>query len=60
MMFLDFETVYHWGAVDVKLVPMFGFQRYKAHEDELVWVYDVNRVDDGYHIPARNLSTVKY
>jgi hypothetical protein len=59
-MTFDFETEYHWGALMVKLVPMFGFKLYKAHEDELIWVYDVNKTDDGYHVPARNLSTYAY
>ena len=56
----DFETEYHWGSLTVKLVPMFGFGVYKAHEDELLWVYDVNKPNDGYHVPARNLSTYAY
>ena len=43
-MTFDFETEYHWGALMVKLVPMFGFKLYKAHEDELIWVYDVNNL----------------
>lgn len=59
-MTFDFETEYHWGALMVKLVPMFGFKLYKAHEDELIWVHDVNKPDDGYHVPARNLSTYAY
>jgi hypothetical protein len=42
------------------LVPMFGFKKYKAQENELLWVYDTNKPDDGYHVPARNLSTYKY
>jgi len=56
----DYETNYYWGELVVKLVPMFGFKKYKAWEDELVWVFDTNKPDDGYHVPARNLSTVKY
>jgi hypothetical protein len=47
-MTFDFETEYHWGALMVKLVPMFGFKLYK------------NKPDDGYHVPARNLSTYPY
>jgi len=60
MLTLDFETEYHWGALMVKLVPFFGVDVYKASDDELVWVYDVNNVDSSYHVPARNLSTYSY
>jgi hypothetical protein len=56
-MIFDFETEYHWGALMVKLVPMFGFTRYKAQEDEIIWVYNVKKPDDDYYVPARNLST---
>ena len=28
-MTFDFETEYHWGALMVKLVPLFGFKTYK-------------------------------
>ena len=56
----DFETNYYWGELVVKLVPMFGFKKYKASEDELLWVYDTHNPDSGYHVPARNLSTYKY
>jgi len=56
----DYETNYYWGELVVKLVPMFGFKKYKANEDELLWVYDTNNPDNGYHVPARNLSTYKY
>lgn len=59
-MMFDFDTNYHWGQLVVKLVPMFGFKKYKAWEDELLWVYDVNKPNDGFHVPARNLSTYKY
>ena len=59
-MTFDFETEYHWGALMVKLVPMIGFKLYKEHEDEKKWVYYVNKPDDGYHVPARNLSTYAY
>ena len=57
---LDFITEYYWGELVVKLVPMFGFKNYKAWEDELVWVFDTNKPADGYHVPARNLSTYRY
>jgi hypothetical protein len=60
MLTLDFETEYHWGALMVKLVPMFCMDVYKASDDELVWVYDVSKPKDGYHVPARNLSTYSY
>jgi len=60
MLTLDFETEYHWGALIVKLVPFFAVDVYKASDDELVWVYDVNNVDNSYHVPARNLSTYAY
>jgi len=33
---------------------------YKASDDELVWVFDVNNPKNGYHVPARNLSTYSY
>ena len=57
-MTFDFETEYHWGALMVKLVPLFGFKTYKtSNERELIWVYDVNQPDNGYHVPACNLST---
>jgi len=57
-MTFDFETEYHWGSLMVKLVPMFGFKTYKASNDrELIWVYDANQPDNGYHVPACNLST---
>jgi hypothetical protein len=56
----DYETNYYWGELVVRLVPMFGFKKYKAQENELLWVYDTNKPDDGYHVPARNLSTYKY
>jgi hypothetical protein len=56
----DFETEYHWGALMVKLVPMFCMDVYKASDDELVWVFDVNNPKNGYHVPARNLSTYSY
>jgi len=59
-MIFDFETEYHWGALIVKLVPMFGFKKYDAQEDELIWVYNVNKPNDGYYVPARNLSTYSY
>ena len=57
---LDFTTEYHWGTLMVKLVPMFAMDLYKASDNELVWVYDVNRPDDSYHVPAHNLSTYSY
>ena len=38
MMTFDFETEYHWGALMVKLVPLFATDVYRAHEDDLVWV----------------------
>ena len=57
---LDFTTEYHWGALMVKLVPLFAMDVYKASDNELVWVYDVNRPDDSYHVPAHNLSTYFY
>jgi hypothetical protein len=61
MMTFDFETEYHWGALIVKLVPLFGFKTYKtSNERELIWVYDVNQPDNGYHVPACNLSTYSY
>jgi hypothetical protein len=60
MITFDFTTEYHWGALVVKLVPMFIMDVYKASDDELVWVYDVNKPEDGYHVPARNLSTYCY
>lgn len=60
MLTLDFETEYHWGALMVKLVPFFAVDVYKASDDELVLVYDVNNVDNSYHVPARNLSTYSY
>jgi len=56
----DYETNYYWGELVVRLVPMFGFKKYKAQENELLWVYDTNNPDSGYHVPARNLSTYKY
>ena len=56
----DYETNYYWGELVVRLVPMFGFKKYEAQENELLWVYDTNNVDNGYHVPARNLSTYKY
>ena len=60
-MTFDFETEYLWSALMVKLVPMFGFKPYKACNDrELIWVYDVNQPDNGYHVPACNLSTYSY
>ena len=59
-MIFDFETEYYWGALIVKLVPMFGFKKYNAQEDELIWVYNVKKPNDGYHVPARNLSTYSY
>ena len=59
-MTFDFETEYHWGALMVKLVPMFGFTTYKASDRELIWVYDVNQPKNGYHVPACNLSTYSY
>jgi hypothetical protein len=34
---------------------MFGCDLYKASDNELIWVYDVNQPDDGYHVPARKL-----
>jgi hypothetical protein len=46
---------YTWGSLIVKLVPMFGCDLYKASDNELIWVYDVNQPDDGYHVPARKL-----
>ena len=57
---LDFETQYYWGELIVQLVPMFGFKKYKAWEDELVWVFDTNNTKNSYHVPARNLSTYSY
>ena len=60
LMTFDFETEYHWGALMVKLVPMFCMDVYKASDDELVWVFDVNKPKNGYHVPARNLSTYSY
>jgi 5-hydroxyisourate hydrolase-like protein (transthyretin family) len=57
----DFETEYHWGALMVKLVPLFGFKTYDAaNERELLWVFDVNQPDKSYHVPACNLSTYSY
>jgi len=56
----DFETNYYWGELVVRMVPMFGFKKYKANEDELLWVYDVNSTDRSFYVPARNLSTYKY
>jgi len=56
----DFETEYYWGDLIVKLVPMFCMDVYKASDDELVWVFDVNKPDNSYHVPARNLSTYSY
>ena len=56
----DFETEYYWGALIVKLVPMFCMGVYKASDDELVWVFDVNNPKNSYHVPARNLSTYSY
>ena len=56
----DFDTEYYWGALMVKLVPLFAMDSYRADDDELVWVYDVNNPDNGYHVPARNLSTYSY
>ena len=56
----DFETEYHWGALMVKLVPLFATDVYKASDDELVWVFDTNKPDNSYHVPARNLSTYSY
>lgn len=54
----DFETEYHWGALMVKLVPLFGFKTYTAvNERELIWVYDVNQPNNGYHVPAHKLFT---
>ena len=49
----DFETNYHWGELVVRMVPMFGFKKYKANEDELLWVYDVNSTDRSFYVPAR-------
>ena len=46
----DYETNYYWGELVVRLVPMFGFKKYKANEDELLWVYDTNNPDSGYHV----------
>jgi hypothetical protein len=45
------------GTLMVKLVPLFAMDVYKASDNELVWVYDVNQPDNGYHVPARSLST---
>ena len=61
MITFDFNTEYHWGALMVKLVPLFGFKTYTAaNERELIWVFDVNQPDNGYHVPACNLSTYSY
>ena len=54
------DTEYYWGALMVKLVPLFAMDVYRASDDELVWVFDVNNPDNGYHVPARNLSTYSY
>ena len=60
-MTFDFETEYHWGALMVKLVPLFGMKTYESSNDrELIWVYDVNQPDNGYHVPVCNLSTYAY
>ena len=60
-MTFDFQTEYYWGELTVKLVPMFGFTEYPTSNDrELIWVYDVNQPDNGYHVPACNLSTYSY
>ena len=60
-MTFNFKTEYHWGALMVKLVPLFGFETYKTSNDrELIWVYDVNQPDNGYHVPACNLSFYFY
>lgn len=56
----DFETNYYWGELVVRMVPMFGFKKYKANEDELLWVYDVHARHRSFYVPARNLSTYKY
>jgi hypothetical protein len=56
----DFETKYYWGALMVKLVPIFNVDVYKASDDELLWVYDANNPNDTYNVPARNLSTYFY
>ena len=56
----DFQTNYYWGELVVRMVPMFGFKKYKANEDELLWVYDVNSTENSFYVPARNLSTYKY
>ena len=61
MMTFDFETEYHRGALMVKLVPLFGIKTYTtSNERELIWVFDVNQPDNGYHVPACNLSTYSY
>ena len=58
-MTFDFETKYYWGALMV--LSSFGFKIYEASNDrELIWVYDVNQPDNGYHVPACNLSTYSY
>jgi len=60
-MTFDFQTEYHWGELNVKLVPMFGFTEYpSSNSRELIWVYDVNQPDNSYHVPACNLSTYSY
>lgn len=60
-MTFDFDTEYHWGALMVKLVPMFDSKIYQVSDDrELIWVYDVNQPDNDYHVPACNLSTFSY
>jgi hypothetical protein len=60
-MTFDFQTEYHWGELNVKLVPMFGFTEYpSSNSRELIWVYDVNQPHNSYHVPACNLSTYSY
>ncbi len=47
----DFETNYYWGELVVRMVPMFGFKKYKANEDELLWVYDVHARHRSFMFP---------
>lgn len=55
-----FDRVYSWmGEMNVSLVPLFiNSDIYRASENEMLWVFDVDAPENSFHVPARLLSEV--
>lgn len=53
---MDFESTYDWMGKPVKLVPLFGINKYLAQSNEMMWVYPLDDPNSSFHVPERLLT----